>query len=110
MQPFQGPTVFETFLLATTEVGESRPVRVDEPSTDPEQLLDQIFENGQNEFQPLPGKCSVSVGDVISLQDKLFMVAPVGFRLIDSGFLETYKKTPLENRGRFRFDLLNTPE
>lgn len=46
-----------------------------------EQLLDLIFKYGQNDFQPrqLP---SVSVGDVIRLLDKKFLVKSIGFQEI----------------------------
>lgn len=43
-------------------------------------LLEQIFYHGQNDFQPIPGRCSVSVGDVVHLQTGKHMVMGAGFK------------------------------
>jgi hypothetical protein len=44
-----------------------------------EPSLEQIYKYGQNDFQPqqLP---SVSVGDVVQFENKLFVALPVGFK------------------------------
>ena len=44
-----------------------------------EDLLGLVFRYGQNDFQPMPFP-SVSVGDVIQVGTRYFMVMPVGFR------------------------------
>ena len=46
-----------------------------------EEILERIFHWGQNDFQPrqLP---SVSVGDVVRMKGKRFMVVAVGFKEI----------------------------
>jgi hypothetical protein len=44
-----------------------------------DQKLDHIFYYGQNDFQPVPNQCSVSVGDIIRLGGKRYRVDPVGF-------------------------------
>jgi hypothetical protein len=46
-----------------------------------EPTLDLVFRYGQNDFQSRQ-RPSVSVGDVIQLAKRYFMVAPVGFREI----------------------------
>lgn len=64
--------------------GETREVNVDfEPgkSYSIADTLEAIFMNGQNDFQPVEGMCSVSVGDIIELcplQD-YYRVDAVGF-------------------------------
>lgn len=46
--------------------------------------LGLVFYYGQNDFQPVPNRCSVSVGDVIELPgSSLFLVCGVGFRHIE---------------------------
>jgi hypothetical protein len=44
-----------------------------------DQKLDHIFFYGQNDFQPVPNHCSVSVGDIIRLEGKRYRVDAVGF-------------------------------
>jgi hypothetical protein len=44
-----------------------------------DQKLDHIFYYGQNDFQPVANHCSVSVGDIIRLEDKRYRVDAVGF-------------------------------
>jgi hypothetical protein len=47
-----------------------------------ENLLDEVFKFGQNDFQPQPMP-SVSVGDVIRIGDERWLVEPVGFSRLD---------------------------
>ena len=55
-------------------------------------LLDLVFYYGQNEFQPLRDRYSVSCGDVIELHDgSLHVVASVGFKQISPEQFEKYK-------------------
>ena len=44
-----------------------------------DQKLDHIFYYGLNDFQPVPNHCSVSVGDIVRLEDKRYRVDAVGF-------------------------------
>ena len=73
-------------------------------------LLELIFKYGQNMFQSVPGRYSVSVGDVIELHDGSFhMVGGVGFFPISP---ETKEKLPLNLASKVLFpkdeeDLLN---
>lgn len=43
-------------------------------------ILPLVFEYGQNEVQPKEGRCSLSSGDVIYVDDQPWLVMPVGFR------------------------------
>lgn len=56
---------------------------VDVPDADlngkQEHDLGKIFYYGQNDFQPLPDKVSVSAGDVIRYQDKRYLILFLGF-------------------------------
>lgn len=52
------------------------------PATTIEQALGLAFYYGQNDFQPQKHP-SVSMGDVIELKEKYYMVMSVGFKEID---------------------------
>lgn len=54
----------------------------------PEARLELVFHFGQNENQSQM-MCSLSVGDVVELKDKLYVVTPLGFRKITK---KEYKK------------------
>jgi hypothetical protein len=65
-------------------------------------ILSEIFKYGQNEFQPNPERCSVSVGDVINLFNKRWLVMPKGFRELKKGqrpppMEELYGLRPVRN-------------
>lgn len=47
-------------------------------------ILECIFVNGQNDSRNVQNCCSVSVGDVIELEDKLFIVTRGGFHQISN--------------------------
>jgi hypothetical protein len=46
-----------------------------------DEILDNVFKYGQNDFQAKDAP-SVSVGDVIQLKDRYFMVMGIGFKEI----------------------------
>lgn len=79
-----------------------RPVFIEDRAwrqlTQLEAKLELIFHQGQNDVQPVEGVCSVSMGDVIELDDKLFLVRPVGFKLIDEDEYKTYLDMPRRDR------------
>ena len=54
-----------------------------------EDVLDQVFHQGQNVVVQSKDRCSVSVGDVIHLFSCFFLVESIGFRQI--GFKEYMK-------------------
>lgn len=64
-----------------------RRVNVNLKPTDSD-ILEAIFENGQNQFQYVPNCCSVSIGDVVELEDKLFIVCVGGFHQISKEIFE----------------------
>ena len=77
---------FSVYMLAFQSVEVVRPVEVDLPSgCEVEDLLDLVYHNGQNEVQPVPGCCSVSVGDVVEVVPLVdyFVVEPGGFKRLD---------------------------
>jgi hypothetical protein len=62
--------------------GKIRKVQVDDQLLAPNDLhqnLEKVFYFGQNDFQPVEGCCSVSMGDVIRYQGKRYEVAMFGF-------------------------------
>lgn len=64
-----------------------------------EALLDSVFYYGQNNVQPVEGICSVSMGDVIELDDgRLFVVKGLGFGEINKEQFDAYKA--LDRRDR----------
>jgi len=77
-------------MLAFME-GQIRFVEVYKPNNNQDFLLGQVYHYGQNDFQLVEGMPSVSVGDVIELNDKLFMVIPMGFKEITQEELNFYK-------------------
>ena len=63
-----------------------------------ERDLDLIFKYGQNDFQPQPRMCSVSIADVIEFNDLLYLVLPTGFKEISQLEYEEFIDLPLEKR------------
>jgi hypothetical protein len=61
-------------------------------------VLSEIFHFGQNEFQPVERCCSVSVGDVIELNEKFFIVCTMGFKEINRKELDEYQGIPRYRR------------
>lgn len=60
--------------------------------------LDKIFVAGQNDFNPVPNCCSVSSGDVIEYDQKLYCIVSVGFVQITEEEFNEYMK--IERRFR----------
>lgn len=52
---------------------------------DIDQNLEKIFYYGQNDFQPVEGRCSVSMGDVIRFNGSRYEVAMFGFEEVTMG-------------------------
>jgi len=71
----------------------------DERVGDTEQTLSAIWELGQNDFQNVPGICSVSAGDVIELDNEYHLILGLGFVVITEEQLTAYKAVPREQRG-----------
>jgi hypothetical protein len=76
----------KVYMLAFGKPDEVREVDVPGPAT-----LDAVFYYGQNDFQPQQHP-SVSMGDVIELNGKLFVIQAVGFKEITKEQLKNYKK------------------
>jgi len=74
---------FEVELNAFQD-GVIRIVRVpqDQLDGDPMHDLEQIFYWGQNDFQPVKDRCSVSMGDVVRYRDERWLCAMVGFQKV----------------------------
>ena len=83
--------------------GEIREVRIPRRSTeDTLHDLGLVFHYGQNDNQPVAGRCSVSAGDVIFLDRKYWMVLMAGFReLSKEDFDRVVAEAP--NVGHLRF-------
>ncbi len=63
----------------------------------PDAVLDEVYYWDQNDFQPLPHP-SVSVGDVIELFGRFYLVKPVGFAELTAAELAAYEATPQRDR------------
>lgn len=63
-------------------------------------LLDQVFYYGQNDFQPRPFP-SVSVGDVVYLEDKKFLIKGSGFKELSEEDYEGFCQLPQRDRTFF---------
>lgn len=64
----------------------------------PTRQLELVFHYGQNDFQPVSNCPSVSVGDVIELEDKLFKVCGFGFSEMSQEQYEAFAQ--LDQRDR----------
>lgn len=60
--------------------------------------LDQVFHYGQNDFQNVPGRYSVSVGDIILLKGERWVIAPIGFTKLTEQAYQEYIKIPRRDR------------
>lgn len=60
---------------------------VDCPNDNPS--LDEVYYWGQNDFQPQP-RCSLSAGDLIHLNNKIYLIAALGFKEITLDAAEAY--------------------
>jgi hypothetical protein len=73
-------------------------------------VLNAVFHWGQNDFQNVPGKYSVSVGDVIDLgssfpqfSHRYYLVVGVGFAPMTQAQFEKYVGIPLDQRYRIGY-------
>jgi hypothetical protein len=95
---------FYVELLAFNELsGIMRPVDIEDHqlAEKEEHILEQIFYHGQNDFQPQSGFYSVSMGDVVHLNEKYFIIAGVGHKEMDSKQYEFYKELSRDDRMRY---------
>lgn len=91
--------IFNVQMLAFMD-NEIRPVNVpdNEITGIVENDLERIFYYGQNDFQPLPHCCSVSVGDVVELGGKFYIVRGIGWAEISADDLKLYKAMDRRDR------------
>jgi hypothetical protein len=66
------------------EPGMERLVHVpnEEVTSSHEKLLELIFYYGQNDFQPVKNRPSLSVGDIVHIEDCRYRCEPVGWKLL----------------------------
>lgn len=56
-------------------------------------ILDKIYYYGQNDFQPVKDRCSVSMCDVIEFNNQMWLVDGCGFKQLSPEQFEEYKNT-----------------
>jgi len=107
-------TMTATFSDAGGRGRMTRPVTISEQEWDGDigDVLEAVFRNGQNDFQPVEGRPSVSTGDTIHIADHPgsgnWRVMPVGFRPLDHS--EPVVAPAEEERRNLRvFGRLNEP-
>lgn len=61
-------------------------------------VLSLTFRYGQNDFQPINDRCSVSVGDVIEYDGGLYVVCTTGFRKLSQQEYDEYLKVERPSR------------
>ncbi|MCK9462615.1 MAG: hypothetical protein M0R80_23600 [Proteobacteria bacterium] len=96
--------IVKVHMLAFGEPGEIREVEVPDEERSGS-LLDQVFYFGQNDFQPQRHP-SVSVGDVIEVEDRLVryhVVAMSGFTPINLEQFNEFKALPQQDRHFHKF-------
>lgn len=86
--------IFKVEMLAFMEPGTIREVDIPDDEYNPNKpvftRLDQVFHWGQNDFQPIAGKCSVSVGDVIQMDGHKFRVDSASFHQFTDEDYQSY--------------------
>ena len=92
---------YKVELLAFGDEEEIREVSIPEGV---EESLDNVYHYGQNDVQPLQHP-SVSVGDVINMNGRKFVIMAFGFRDLSEDEYEKYLATPRRNRIPFLNDL-----
>ena len=75
-----------TVELRAFQHGATRIVNVPDANLTTETIenLEEIYRLGQNDFQNVPGRCSVSKGDIIQYYDERYVVDSVGFTRISN--------------------------
>lgn len=63
-----------------------------------EEVLSMIFHFGQNDFRPVPDTCSVSMGDVIEYDGKLYLIKPIGYAKMTIEQYTKYVQMPRRDR------------
>ena len=96
---------FQVHMLAFMK-GEIREVNVPDENLgeDVNSDLEEIFKFGQNDYQPIKGRCSVSSGDVIDYNGQLYLIAMAGFRKMSAEQFENYKKTDRDTKFKLMFE------
>jgi hypothetical protein len=56
------------------------------------ELLELIYRFGQNDFQPVENRCSVSIGDVAEIDGKFHICKSLGWEEISDTDLDQYRK------------------
>lgn len=96
-------------MLAFGNPGEIRTVNVPDNlwTENTEKNLDLVFQYGQNDFQP-QNHPSVSVGDIIQLDNQYYLVRPIGFMGLTTEQFAEY--TGKDRRDRFMFPVVEMKE
>jgi len=105
---------FNIFMLGFMN-GEIRTVNVpdEECKGDTSETLERIFYWGQNDFQSIADRCSVSVGDIVDYFGKYYLIKITGWKEISFEELQQRKEKALNNPSSsnaldFNFDFDNT--
>ena len=86
--------------------GAVREVRIlDEATGTEDSILNANYHYGQNDIQPVPGRCSVSMGDVILLDQDSYLVVALGFHKMFAAEYEGYKLLTRPQRVSFLWGL-----
>lgn len=96
------PVPVRFVLVPDGEFMEVQKDRFGSPLSKPEsekRLLELVYRYGQNHVQPRDQR-SVSVGDVICLSDRFYLVLNIGFRLLGQREFEFYVTLDRDQRER----------
>ena len=105
------PTYVDVELLSSMDNEMTRtvviPERRDLLSVD--QLLELVFVYGQNDFQPVRHRCSVSCGDVALIdRNQRYLCAGMGWLAITEEWYQDYLAVPRQDRQLVRMRYENT--
>lgn len=91
--------IYKVHLVAFECPTPIREVEVPEPVNEMEGLLEQIFYYGQNDVQTKNNCYSVSMGDVIEINNnEYYLILALGFHKINKNEFEAWKKVDRRDR------------
>jgi len=85
--------IFKVYLLAFCASATIREVEVPDERLTSQTIHDlgQVFLYGQNDISPVEGLPSLSVGDVIEMDNRLHLVMPFGFDEMHPDIFKSYR-------------------
>jgi hypothetical protein len=84
----EGRVLVRPIVIPTEDIESISAADLPEGGTVMDAILERAFYYGQNDFQPIPNRYSVSVGDVIEIPSSMAFLGRRHFRVLGAGFQE----------------------